>query len=172
MALRVGRSTGSQLGATVLDADGKAVPIVMGSYGIGSGRLLASVAEEYHDEYGLTWPVSVAPYQVHMVVLKGAEARADEIYEGLCAAGLEVLYDDRPESPGVKFNDADLIGLPLRITVSQRSLNEQAVELKRRTEKEKELVPVGEAAALLQAEIERLEAQISELVIPMPYDDD
>jgi hypothetical protein len=103
----------------------------MGSYGIGSGRLLACIAEEHHDDKGLIWPITVAPYHVHLVSLGQPEA-ADRIYEALLKAGIEVLYDDREESPGVKFNDADLIGIPLRVTVAAKSLAKGGVELKRR----------------------------------------
>ena len=122
----------------------------MGSYGIGVGRLLACVAEEHHDEHGLIWPVTVAPYQVHLVLLRGkstpqAEETAEKLYADLQAAGVEVLYDDRDESPGVKFNDADLIGLPIRLTVSERALGQGGVEMKLRQSTEKTIIPLGEA---------------------------
>ncbi len=100
----------------------------------GLGRLLACVAEEHHDEHGLCWPVSVAPYPLHLVALAGKSeevaAKAETLYQQLVDAGLEPLYDDRPESPGVKFNDADLIGCPLRLTLSERSLKAGGVEVK------------------------------------------
>ncbi|HZY41100.1 MAG TPA: His/Gly/Thr/Pro-type tRNA ligase C-terminal domain-containing protein, partial [Anaerolineae bacterium] len=105
---KLGTRYSAAIGATYLAADGTQQPIVMGSYGIGSGRLLACVAEEHHDDKGLIWPISVAPYQVHLVALGEAET-ADRVYNTLLKAGLEVLYDDRSESPGVKFADADLI---------------------------------------------------------------
>ena len=113
-------------------------PVVMGSYGIGVGRLLACVAEEHHDEKGLAWPVSVAPYPLHLVVLAGKNPellpQAEALYQQLVDAGLEPLFDDREESPGVKFMDADLIGCPLRLTLSERSLKAGGVEVKvRRT---------------------------------------
>jgi prolyl-tRNA synthetase len=124
------------LGCTYLDENGASQPVVMGSYGIGVGRLLACVAEEHHDERGLIWPVSIAPYPVHLVVLAGktTDTReiADKLAADLTAANLEPLFDDREESAGVKFNDADLIGLPLRITVSERALKQGGVEFKRR----------------------------------------
>jgi prolyl-tRNA synthetase len=108
----------------------------MGSYGIGVGRLLACVAEEHHDERGLIWPISIAPYPIHIVVLPGREmdtaAIADNIEKELTAAGMEPLIDNRVESAGVKFNDADLIGLPLRITVSERAFKQGGVEFKAR----------------------------------------
>ena len=105
-----------------VDEQGKERPIVMGSYGIGSGRLLACVAEEHHDDKGLIWPITVSPYDVHLIALRGGEAEAQQLYERLQQAGFDVLFDDRYESPGVKFNDADLIGIPVRLTISERSL--------------------------------------------------
>ena len=154
------------LGATFLEEDGKAQPIVMGSYGIGVGRLLACVAEEYHDEYGLIWPVSVAPYPVHLVVLPSkdgaAEAAGEALYQELVKAGLQPLYDDRDERAGVKFNDADLIGLPLRVTISARSLQNGGYEFKRRDKDERWIVPVDEAVRAVQSEIENLVQSIDE----------
>ncbi|MCP4359668.1 MAG: proline--tRNA ligase, partial [Chloroflexi bacterium] len=103
------------LGATFLNKNGAAKPIVMGSYGLGVTRLLACLAEHHRDKYGLIWPITVAPYQVHLVSLRGGEEATDTLYTKLQAAGVEVFYDDRDESPGVKFNDADLIGIPIRL---------------------------------------------------------
>jgi prolyl-tRNA synthetase len=129
---------------TFNDADGQEKPMVMGSYGIGVGRLMAAIVEEHHDDYGIVWPASVAPYAVHMVVLaKEGEVfeKAQSLYKSLSAAGIDVLYDDRPDlSAGVKFNDADLIGCPLRITVSKRSLKNGGVEVKRRNERDREII--------------------------------
>ena len=142
------------VGATFQDADGEEKPVVMGSYGIGSGRLLASIAEEYNDKYGLIMPITVAPYEVHLVELGGSKDErgevkqaAEKLYQDLTAAGVEVLYDDRDESPGVKFNDADLIGVPLRLTVGSRALKEGGIEAKLRHESEKIQIPVGEVVA-------------------------
>ncbi len=120
-----------------LDEDGTRKPVIMGSYGIGVGRLLASVAEEHNDENGLIWPASIAPFLVHLVALKGGQEEADAIYEELRAAGIDILYDDRGESPGVTFNDADLLGFPIRLTVSKRSLAAGGVETKLRSESER-----------------------------------
>ena len=136
---KLGTRYSDALGCTFLDKDGQQKPVIMGSYGIGVGRLLACVAEEHHDEHGLIWPVTIAPFQVHLVLLRGkgtpqAEETADKLYADLQAAGIEVLYDDRDESPGVKFNDADLIGCPVRITVSERAMNQGGVEMKLRRE--------------------------------------
>ncbi|MGA2286473.1 MAG: proline--tRNA ligase [Dehalococcoidia bacterium] len=150
---KLGTIYSDKLGATYLDAEGKARPVIMGCYGIGVERLLATVIEANHDEKGIIWPASVAPYQVHLVALNvdNASVRetAEKLYADLQAAGVEVFYDDREESPGVKFNDADLLGMPLRVTVSQRTLEKQSVELKRRREKESTLAPLAEAVALI-----------------------
>ncbi len=139
------------VGATYQDADGNEKPVVMGSYGIGSGRLLASVVEEYNDKYGLIMPVSIAPYEVYLVELVGAKDEsgkvreiAEQLYHDLQEAGLEVLFDDRDESPGVKFNDADLIGIPLRLTVGNRALKEGGIEAKLRPEGDKRIIPLDE----------------------------
>jgi len=131
-------------GATFLDKDGQKKPLVMGCYGMGTGRLLAAVIEESHDEKGIIWPPEIAPYQIHLVALDIGQAEVSEAAEGLygtlLARGYELLYDDREESPGVKFNDADLIGLPLRLTVSKRSLEGGGVEVKRRDEESSKLL--------------------------------
>jgi len=136
------------LGATFLNEDGITQPIIMGSYGIGVGRLLACVAEEHHDEHGLILPVSITPYPLHLVLLNSkdgtVEEAADGFYQDLVDAGLESLYDDRDERAGVKFNDADLIGLPLRVTISTRSLKSGGLEFKRRDQDERRIVPLEE----------------------------
>ncbi len=135
---KLGTKYSEALGATFLDKDGQKKPLVMGCYGMGTGRLLAAVIEESHDEEGIIWPPEIAPYQIHLVALDIGQAEVSEAAEGLYGAllarGYEVLYDDREESPGVKFNDADLIGLPLRLTVSRRTLEVGGVEVKRRDE--------------------------------------
>lgn len=162
---KLGTRYSKAMGCYYLDADGRPQPVVMGSYGIGCGRLLACIAEEHHDEHGLIWPISVAPYQVHLVVLKGkdsleCERVAETLYQDLSTRGVEVLFDDREESPGVKFNDADLIGLPMRLTVSQRSLAENGVEFKRRDLPAKQVIPldsiVGHILEVKQAMLDEL----------------
>jgi prolyl-tRNA synthetase len=117
------------------DEAGEQHPMVMGCYGIGVTRLVAAIAEEHHDELGLAWPAVVAPYQVHLVSLPGKDKRAGEavavarsLYDGLRAAGVDVLYDDRDASPGVKFADADLLGIPIRLTAGVRGLSRYVVE--------------------------------------------
>ncbi len=171
---KLGTRYSDALGCTYLDKDGQSKPVTMGSYGIGVGRLLACVAEEHHDEHGLVWPITVAPFHVYLVLLRGrgtpqAEETADKLYADLHAAGIEVLYDDRDESPGVKFNDADLIGCPIRITVSERSLSAGSVEMKLRHQADKVIVPLNETAARLGSEIVALESEIAVKVLPVEY---
>ena len=151
---KLGTKYSAAVGATYLDRDGVARPMVMGCYGIGAGRLLACIIEQHHDDKGIIWPPSVAPFQVHIVSLAGNDVRvvqaADALYERLLGAGYEVLYDDRQESAGVKFNDADLIGIPVRLTVSRRTVESQSVELKPRWSEEKRLVPEAELEAAIR----------------------
>ena len=154
---KLGTFYAEKLGATYLDAEGKQRPAVMGSYGIGTERLLAAVIEANHDERGIIWPAEIAPFQVHLVALQpereDVRSAAEELYAGLQAGGLEVLYDDRDETPGVKFNDADLLGMPLRVTVSPRTLEKGSLELKRRRETESELVALKDAPSRIRGAI-------------------
>ncbi|MEE8356709.1 MAG: proline--tRNA ligase [Anaerolineales bacterium] len=157
------------VGATFQDADGDEKPVVMGSYGIGSGRLLASVAEEYNDKYGLIMPITIAPYEVHLVELVGGKGEGEDVqkaavklYQDLVQAGVEVLFDDRDESPGVKFNDADLIGIPLRLTVGSRVLKEGGIEAKIRYETEKQLIPIDEAVQKVKEIIQEMYAEVEQ----------
>jgi prolyl-tRNA synthetase len=154
------------LGATFLNEEGKAHPVIMGSYGIGVGRLLACVAEAYHDDYGLIWPVTVAPYPVHLLVLNSKsgepEAAAEKLYADLVSSGLEPLFDDRDERAGVKFNDADLIGLPLRVTVSERSLKQGGLEFKRRDQPDRWIVPLAEGLKVIKDTLSDLHRQIED----------
>ena len=170
---KLGTRYTAAMGANFLDREGQPHPVIMGSYGIGSGRLLACVAEAHNDADGLIWPISVAPYQVHLVVVPDKAGTvapvADKLYADLQAAGVEVLYDDRDERAGVKFKDADLIGLPLRVTVGERALKEGGVEFKRRDQPNKELVPAAQAVARAQAVIAELFAEIKAKVVAMPY---
>ena len=154
---KLGTHYAESFGATYLDPDGNAQPIVMGCYGIGVGRLLACIAEEHHDDRGLRLPVAIAPLPVHLTVLRGGDSPAGEaaerVYESLEAAGIGVLFDDRGERPGVQFADADLIGLPLRLTVSERSLSAGGVELKRRDADETRIVAEEALVAEVRAEL-------------------
>jgi len=166
---KLGTRYSESLGCTFLDQDGKARPVVMGSYGIGVGRLLACVAEAYHDEQGLIWPITVAPYQVYIVALRGGEETAERLYADLRSANVEVLYDDRDERAGVKFNDADLIGIPIRLTVSKRSLEAGGVEVKLRRSSERTVISQSETVSHVIDSIEALKAEIAETVVPVPY---
>lgn len=171
---KLGTRYSQAMGCIYLDAQGQPQPVVMGSYGIGVGRLLACIAEEYHDDNGLAWPVSVAPYQVHLVLLAGkgsqrTQQEAEALYTRLQGAGIEVLFDDRLESPGVKFNDADLIGIPLRLTISERALNAGGVEFKRRDRSEREVIPLETVAGRLQQELAALQVDLERKVVTAPF---
>ncbi|HEX2172414.1 MAG TPA: proline--tRNA ligase [Dehalococcoidia bacterium] len=159
---KLGATYSTKLKALFLDPDGVQQPILMGCYGIGSGRVMAAAIEQNHDDKGIIWPVAIAPYQVHLVGLNldnpDVEKVAGHLYTGLSASGIEVLFDDRSAPPGVKFNDADLIGIPLRVTVSPRTLKEESVELKPRNVKETRLVPIDDALALIVEQIHALQA--------------
>jgi prolyl-tRNA synthetase len=157
---KLGTRYSEEFGASFLDADGRRKPVVMGSYGIGLGRLLACIAEEHHDENGLIWPISVAPYHVHFVAAEAGEM-ADGLYERLVSAGVEVLYDDRRESLGAKFKDADLIGAPIRLTLTPRSLQRGGVEIKARSDSAGYVVPIEGVVAAVNREISSQEDQIS-----------
>ena len=162
---QLGTRYSESMNCTYQDENGKQVPVVMGSYGIGVGRLLACIAEEYNDESGLKLPVSVAPYQVHLVSLVKETEVADKLYEDLQKAGIEVLYDDRKETAGVKFADADLIGIPLRITLGNRSLKEGKVEVKIRETGETTSFLLEDIADEIKAEIAREQAEIDSKIV-------
>jgi prolyl-tRNA synthetase len=153
---KLGTRYSEALGASFLDGDGERKPVVMGSYGIGVGRLLACIAEEHRDEDGLIWPLSVAPYHVHLVAAEAGE-RADRVYEELRSTGVEVLYDDRRESLGAKFKDADLIGIPLRLTLTPRSLQRGGVEIKARGDTESYIVPIDDVVEVVRGKLADLE---------------
>ena len=155
---KLGTRYSEAVGATYLDRDGKPRPIVMGSYGIGLGRLMAVIIEENHDDRGIVWPLSVAPYQFHLLSLGSTSTEvtkaAENLHRSLTTAGHQVLYDDRAERAGVKFNDADLIGIPWRIVLSRKTLSQQSVEVKQRSESSARLLPLdrlGEALSELVA---------------------
>jgi prolyl-tRNA synthetase len=154
---KLGTKYSESLGARVLDEAGREIPIVMGSYGIGVERIAAAAVELRHDDDGIIWPMSIAPFQVGLLTLQAKEAEvvatADRIYRDLQDAGVEVLYDDRDERPGVKFKDADLIGLPLRIAVGKKSLADGKVELKTRSGSDVDLVAVDDMVARALQEI-------------------
>ena len=147
---KLGTKYSEAMGAYYKDENQEEKPIVMGCYGIGVSRTMAAIVEQHHDENGIIWPMSVAPYHVIISLVKpGDETQAkvaEDIYEQLCAAGVEVMLDDRDERPGVKFKDADLLGIPVRITVG-RGAADGVVEYKLRRDAEKEELPVAEAIA-------------------------
>jgi prolyl-tRNA synthetase len=150
----LGTHYSDKMNATFLDEEGQSHAVVMGCYGIGVSRLIAAVIEQHHDDQGIRWPVPVAPFQVIVTPIGKDEAplaKATELYEALGARGVEVLLDDRAERPGVKFKDADLLGIPIRITVGTRGLQQGTVEVKKRTESESRDVPAERAVnAVLQ----------------------
>jgi prolyl-tRNA synthetase len=132
------------LGATFLDEDGQEKPLVMGSYGIGPARVMAAIVEQNYDALGIKWPPTVAPYDAHVVVLAGADEIGTEAAEVLSGAGLDVLLDDRDQRPGEKFADADLIGIPIRVTVGKKSLEDRAVDVRDRATGEERRVSIAE----------------------------
>ncbi len=171
---QLGTRYSDAFGCTFQDENGDLQPVVMGSYGIGVGRLLACVAESHHDEHGLIIPVSISPFLVHLVVLPSKNSSrpleiAEALYQQLIQARIDVLYDDRPESPGVKFKDADLIGIPLRITVSEKGLATDSVEFKLRHEQERSLVAVDEIIPKIMENFLLLDRQISQSVKEEKY---
>ena len=143
---KLGTFISQKLGALFVDPNGVSHPIVMGSYGIGLGRLLAAIIEHSHDDKGIIWPLSIAPYHIYLCPLylenPQVAAKTENLYADLEAQGLEVLFDDRRESPGVKFNDADLLGIPIRVTISPRTLETNSIEVKWRSEKKAQLLPL------------------------------
>ena len=151
----LGTHYSAKMGATYVGEDQREHALVMGCYGIGVSRLVATMIEQHHDENGIRWPMSVAPYHVHLTTLgkeDNVQNTAKSLYDALWAAGIEVLWDDREERPGPKFKDADLIGIPLRVTVGAKALANGNIELKARTEKDPkkaELIAVGDAARIL-----------------------
>src|SRR4051812_24117593 len=129
--------------ANFLDEDGTEKPLVMGSYGIGPGRVIAAIVEQHHDDAGIVWPRAVAPYDVHVVALPGVEEQAHEAAAALDAAGLSVLLDDRDARAGEKFADADLLGMPVRVTVGKKTLEDAAVDVRNRATGEEKRVPIA-----------------------------
>jgi prolyl-tRNA synthetase len=161
----LGTHYSAKMGATFLDEQQQQNPVVMGCYGIGVSRLVATTIEQHNDENGISWPMSVAPYHVHICTL-GSDASitdaAKKLHDGLIEQGVEVLWDDRDERPGVKFKDADLLGIPLRVTIGSKGLANGNIELKPRTEKDPkkaEMIPLTAAVATL---VERVKKALAE----------
>lgn len=144
---KLGTKYSSSLGLNYLDENNELKPVVMGSYGIGVERMIAAVVEQNHDDKGIIWPMNIAPYKVCIVLISNKDEKqkqiAEQIYTELQNIGIETILDDRDERPGVKFNDMDLIGIPLRITVGKK-VEEGLIELKQRKETESELVKLEE----------------------------
>jgi prolyl-tRNA synthetase len=140
-----------------LDGDGKEKPMIMGCYGIGVTRIAAAAIEQNHDKDGIVWPVAIAPFEVELLSLQAGDAQVAELSERLYAelgkAGIEVLFDDRDERPGVKFKDADLVGMPYRIAVGKKGVAEGTVELKARRSPEVLKVKIDEVVKLVAEKI-------------------
>ncbi|HMC94345.1 MAG TPA: proline--tRNA ligase, partial [Polyangia bacterium] len=153
----LGSKYSKPMGVTFLDVDGLEKPAQMGCYGIGVTRIVAAAIEQSHDKDGIIWPVPLAPYEVAVLELQQDDdnviATSKRLYEELTAAGIDVLYDDRDERAGVKFKDADLIGIPFRIAIGRKSVAEGVVELKRRSGSEVRKIRIADAAALVAAEV-------------------
>ncbi|MNL39089.1 Proline--tRNA ligase [compost metagenome] len=145
---KLGTKYSEALGAVYSDASGQEQSLIMGCYGIGVSRVLSAVVEQHHDQNGILWPASLAPYQVHIVPLSAKDETqrglADELYERLTSLGIEVLLDDRDERPGVKFKDSDLIGIPLRIVIGKLA-KDRHVEWKERSKAEAEVLDFEDA---------------------------
>ncbi len=162
---KLGTKYSEALGARFLDEHGHERPIVMGSYGIGVERIIAAFIEQNHDEHGICWIPAIAPYHVHLLALgiersDAVRQHSDELYSSLWAAGVEVLYDDREESAGVKFNDADLLGLPLQLIVSARGLEAGTVELKERRSGRRHHVALAEAVDKVVEQLQAIQAML------------
>jgi len=156
---KLGTRYSNDMKATYLDENGKAQPMIMGCYGIGVSRTLSAVVEQFHDDNGITWPVSVAPFHVHLIPVniknEDQQSLANRLYDELLTNGFEVLYDDRPERAGVKFADSDLIGIPVRVVIGKKA-NEGIVEVKVRKTGESMEVPIHELKDTLQQLLQNL----------------
>jgi len=154
---KLGTKYSEAMHATVLDGQGKERTLVMGCYGIGIGRTAAAAIEQNHDENGIIWPMPLAPFQVIVTLLNPGDetvlSAGEALYDQLLAEGLEVLLDDRDERPGSKFKDAELLGIPLRVTVGARGLKEQSFEVQDRQSGEKSMLPVDDAAEAIAAQV-------------------
>jgi prolyl-tRNA synthetase len=154
---KLGTKYSKSMGAKYLDDKGNEVLIIMGCYGIGINRIVAGAVEAAHDGNGILWPLALAPYHVVVVPLQVQNAavldRADQIEKELTAAGLDVLIDDRDQRPGVKFKDADLIGIPLRVVVGERGLKDGTIEIKWRNEPDAKHIPAENASELILGEV-------------------
>ena len=162
---QLGTRYSESMNCTFQDENGKQVPVVMGSYGIGIGRLLACLAEEYNDDSGLCLPISVAPFQVHLVSLLKDTDVGEKIYKELEDAGIEVLFDDRKETAGVKFADADLTGIPIRLTLGNRSYKEGKVEVKYRASGESTSYKIEDLVEEIKNELRKEQKKIDDNIV-------
>lgn len=154
---QLGTKYSAPMNCNYLDKDGKSQPMIMGCYGIGIGRTMASVVEDSHDDYGPIWPISIAPYHVEICALtpdKGSvRDAAEQLYQKLQNDSVEVLYDDRGEKAGSMFSDADLLGIPFRAVLSPKTLEKGCIEFKRRSSRDAELIPLAEAPSLIAEKV-------------------
>ncbi len=162
---KLGTKYSEPMRCTFLDADGAERPMIMGCYGLGVGRTVAAAVEQNHDDHGIVWPLPLAPYEVVLVLLNSDRPEvveaADALYARMLEAGIEVLYDDRSERPGVKFNDIDLIGFPVRVVVGKRGLENGQVEMSLRRDGEKRPVPLTDAVTAVQELLDTLRAELA-----------
>jgi prolyl-tRNA synthetase len=157
---KLGTKYSKALGATFLDKTGREVPIIMGCYGIGIGRTVAAAIEQLHDEQGIAFPVSISPFEVAILPLETHEPRVREVsealYQYLSDLGLSVLLDDREERPGFKLKDADLLGIPVRATVSLKTLQKDSVEIKLRPQRDLKFLPITQAPEAIKEVVQGL----------------
>jgi prolyl-tRNA synthetase len=156
---KLGDKYSKAMACNYLDEKGQTHPMIMGCYGLGIGRTVAAAVEQNHDEGGIVWPRPLAPFEVELIALNtdvpAVTEAAGRLYGDLAAAGVEVFYDDREERPGVKFNDADLVGFPVRVVAGKKGLEQGQVELSLRRDRAKLAVPVGDAVAKARELLER-----------------
>jgi len=161
---KLGTKYSKALDATYLDEQGKTHPLIMGCYGIGVNRILAAAIEVDHDKFGIIWPISIAPFEVIITAVNPEDdqvgAESEKLYQQLKQQGIDVLFDDRPLRAGVKFKDADLIGIPIRATVGQRGLSEGHIEIKLRRDQDNKTVPVSQAAEQIIEQVKNLYAEL------------
>src|SRR5262249_51093665 len=154
---KLGTKYSKSMGATYLDEKGQSHEIIMGCYGIGVNRILAAAVESGHDDNGIVWPLSLAPYEVLLVPLQVQNAdvmhATEAIQRELEAAGVDVLTDDREQRPGFKFKDGDLVGIPLRVVIGERGLKDGSIEVKWRSEAAARNIPAASAGAAILAEL-------------------
>jgi len=162
---KLGTKYSKAMGCSFLDADGAEQPMIMGCYGLGVSRTVAAAIEQNHDDKGIIWPLPLAPYEVVLVMLNSDQeavvGAAEDLYRALVDAGIDVLFDDRPERPGVKFNDMDLIGFPLRVVVGKRGLDNGEVEVSLRRDGERRATPIGELVPTVEALLDELRREIA-----------